>query len=141
MEVKQDNYLEFEAPVKEFTIDISAVEYTNFDENVPLTEPMINEFEINWQQQVREDSISAIQNPEIASDQVKEISNDDDGSNHKNYELEQESMGFKEIMLERCSVFHGDSQDLLSTIVKRIEDLQLKNWKQSLIKAYFNKIL
>ena len=56
MEVKKDNDLEFEALVKEFTTDVSAAGYTNFDENVPTSEPMIYEFEINWQQRVREDS-------------------------------------------------------------------------------------
>ena len=34
MEVEEDNDLEFEALVKEFTPDISAAEYANFDENV-----------------------------------------------------------------------------------------------------------
>ena len=29
---------------------------------------MINEFEMDWRQRVREDSINPIQNPEIASD-------------------------------------------------------------------------
>ena len=58
---------------------------------------MINEFEIDWRQRVREGSINAIQNPEIASNQVKEIPNDD-GSNDENDELERESMGFKEII-------------------------------------------
>ena len=33
---------------------------------------MINEFEIDWRQRVRENSIKAIQNPEIASDQFEE---------------------------------------------------------------------
>ena len=40
--------LEFEASLEEFTTDISAAEYANFDENVPASEPMINEFEIDW---------------------------------------------------------------------------------------------
>ena len=48
MEVEEDDDLEFEALVKEFTTDISAAEYTNFDKNVPASEPMINEFEIDW---------------------------------------------------------------------------------------------
>ena len=122
------------ALVKEFTTDISAAEYANFDENVPASEPRINEFSIN-----------AIQNPEIASDQVEQIS-DDDGSNDENDELKQESMGFKEIItmfykMKRCPVYYDDSQDMLSTITEKIEDLQLKNRKQSLIKAYFNKSL
>ena len=67
MEVEDDDF-EFEALVKEFTTDMSAAEYTNFDKNVPASEPMINEFEIDRRQRVREDSINAIQNPEIASD-------------------------------------------------------------------------
>ena len=145
MEVEEDDDLEFEALVKEFTTDISAAEYANLDGNVPASEPMINKFEIDWRQQVREDIINAIQNPEIASDQVEEIS-DDDRSNDENDDLEQESMGFKEIItmlnkMKRCPVFDDDSQDMLPTITKRIEDLQLKNQKHSSIKACFNKSL
>ena len=143
MEVEEDDGLEFEVLEKEFTTDISTAEYANFDENVPASEPMISEFEINWQQRVREYSINAIQNPGIASDQVEEIS-DDDGSNDENDESEQESMGFKETItildkMKRCPVFDDDSQDMLSTITKRIEDLQLKNWKQSSIKHILTK--
>ena len=63
MEVEENDDLELEAPVKEFTMEISAVEYANFYENIPASEPMINEFEIDWRQRVREDSINGIQNP------------------------------------------------------------------------------
>ena len=127
MEVKNDDDLEFEALVKEFTTDISAAEYTNFGENVPASESVINEFEIDSLQRVREDSINAISNSEIASDQVKEIS-DDGWSNDKNDELEQESMSFEEIItmldkMKRCPVFDNDTQDMLSPIMKRCEDL------------------
>ena len=82
---------------KEFTMDIFIAEYANFDGNVPASEPMISEIEIDWRQRVREDSINAIQNPEIASAQVEEISYDD-GSNDENDELDQEIMGFKELI-------------------------------------------
>ena len=37
--------------------------------------------------------------------------------------------------------FDDDTQDILSTITKRIDDLQMKNRKQFSIKAYFNKSL
>ena len=87
-EVEEDDDLEFEALVKEFTINISAAKYANFNENLPASEPMINEFDIDWRQLVREDSINAIQNPETASNQIEEIS-DDDGRNDENDELEQ----------------------------------------------------
>ena len=96
MEVEEDDNLEFETLEKEFTTDISAAEYANFDKNVPVSESLINEFEIDWRQRVREDSINAIQNPEIASDQFEEISNND-GSNDESDQLEQGSMGFKEV--------------------------------------------
>ena len=126
-------------------MDISAGEYTNFHGNVPASEPVINEFKIDWQQQVREDSINAIQNSEISTDQVEDVP-DDEGSNYKNDKLEQEIMGLKQLitMLDKmkgCPVFDDDSQDMLSMITKRIENLRLKNWKQSSIKAYFNKSL
>ena len=119
MEVKEDDDLEFEALVKEFTTDIPSAEYANFDENVPASGPMINEFEIDWQQRVREGSINGIQNPKIVSDQVEEIF--DDESNDESDELEQKSMDFKEIITvlnkrKRCPVFDDDSQDMLSTI-------------------------
>ena len=90
MEFEENDDLEFEALIKEFTMDISASEYANLDENVPASEPVINEFEIDWWQRVREDTVNAIQNLEIASDQVEGIS-DDDGSNDENNELEQEN--------------------------------------------------
>ena len=117
IKVEEDDDLKFAALVKEFTADISAAEYVNFNKNIPASELMINELEIIWQQQVREESINAIQNPEIASDQVEKIL-DDDRSNDQNDELEQEIMGFKEIItmlekIKRCPVFDDDSQDVV----------------------------
>ena len=115
MKVEEDDDLKFTALVKEFTADISAAEYVNFNKNIPASELMINELEIIWQQQVREESINAIQNPEIASDQVEKIL-DDDRSNDKNDELEQEIMGLTITMLDkmkRCPVFDNDSQDVV----------------------------
>ena len=70
IEGQEDDDLEFEALVRELTTDISAAEYANFDENVQASEPMINEFEIDWRQRVGENSINAIQNLEIVRDLV-----------------------------------------------------------------------
>ena len=53
MKVEEDHDLELEALLKEFSTDISAAEYASFDENVPASEPMINEFEIDSRQGVR----------------------------------------------------------------------------------------
>ena len=40
MKVEENDDLKFEALVNEFTMDISAAEYANFDESVPASEPM-----------------------------------------------------------------------------------------------------
>ena len=139
-EVEEDDDLEFEAIVKEFTTNISAAKYANFDENLPASEPIINEFEIDWRQLFREDSINAIQSPETASNQIEEIS-DDDGTNDENDEWEQESMGFKKMItmldkMKQCHVSDYDSQDMMSTITKSIEVLQLKNQNRIFVKEY-----
>ena len=102
----------------------------------------MNEFEIEWWQRVREDSINAIQSPEIESDQVEEIS-DDDGSNDQNDELEQESIGLKEIitMLDKIKpypAFDDDSQYILPSISKWM-DLQLKCRKQSSLNPFMTE--
>ena len=141
MEVEDDDDLEFEALVKEFTTDLSAEEYANFDDNVPASEPVINEFEVDWRQRVREESINAIQNPEI---QVEEISDDDEG-NDESDELDQENLSFTEIItmldrMKRCPVFDDVSQDMLYSLTKRIEDIQLLNRKQSSIDKYFKSL-
>ena len=60
MEAEEDDDLEFETLVKEFTTDISTGEYVNFFENVPPSEPMINEFEIDWWQRVRIQKLQVI---------------------------------------------------------------------------------
>ena len=131
MEAEKDDDLEFEALAKEFTMDISAVEFAIFNANVPASEPMINEFEIDWQQRVRDDNIKAIQNREISNDQVEEISDDAEG-NDENDESEQEVMSFKETItvldkMRRCSVFDDESQDTLSTITRIKNSRQSKN--------------
>ena len=126
-ELMEVDDLEFEVVIREFTTDISATKYANFYKNVSASEPMTNQFKIDWRQRVRKDSINVIHNPEIASDQVKDISNGG-GSNKEDDELEQEGMGFKEIItmldkVKRCPVFDDGKQNMLSTIMKRIEHL------------------
>ncbi|XP_057305262.1 tigger transposable element-derived protein 4-like [Hydractinia symbiolongicarpus] len=113
-----DDDLEFEALVKEFTTDLSAAEYVNFDANVPASEPMINELEIDWRQKVRHDSIDAICNREKPDDQIQEIFDDDqDYEDNDDYGPEQEEqMSCKEIIttldkMRRCTVFDEESQN------------------------------
>ena len=72
---------------------------------------------------------------------IEEISDDGEG-NDGNDESKLEVMSFKEIItvldkMRQYPVFDDESQDMLSTITRKIENLQLKNRKQSSIKDYF----
>ena len=57
IKVEEDDDLKFAALVKEFTADISAAEYVNFNKNIPASELMINELKIIWRQQVIEKAL------------------------------------------------------------------------------------
>ena len=50
MEVEDEDDLEFAALVREFTPDISASEYVNFDADLQASELMINNQEIGWRE-------------------------------------------------------------------------------------------
>ena len=50
----EENDLEFEALVQEFTTDISAAEFTSFEDNVPVSEPLINDNDIDWRERQRQ---------------------------------------------------------------------------------------
>ena len=58
MEVEEDD-LEFEALVRKLSPDISAVEYVYFDAHIPASKPMINEYNVDWWERLREDCINA----------------------------------------------------------------------------------
>ena len=64
MKVQKDN-LEFDALSRELTPCIQ------------ISEPMINENEVDWRERLREDCINAIATPSNVSEEVKENSDDD----------------------------------------------------------------
>ena len=72
---------------------------------------------------------------------IEEISDDGEG-NDENDESKLEVMSYKEIItvldkMRQYPVFDDKSQDILSRITGKIENLQLKSRKQSSIKEYF----
>ena len=122
MEVEEED-LDFEALVRELSSDISAAEYVNFDADIPASEPMIDEHEIDWQQKIREDCTNAIMNPNTLSEETQEISDDYDDE-------EEEEIDFAKLLtmldkIKRCSALDDESQEMLSIITKKIEYLQL----------------
>jgi len=143
MELEEDD-LEFKALVREFTPDVSALEYVNFDADIQASEPMINDQEIDWRERVREDAINAVKNPvnlsiEIPDDEINENENGDCSVETGNNDREQNT-SCRELItildkLQKCSLL--DSQAMLSTITKKIEDIQIANRKQTTITNFF----
>ena len=60
MEIKGED-LEFEALVQELCPNVSDTEYVNFDVDIPASEPLINEYKIDWRQK-SQDCINAVLN-------------------------------------------------------------------------------
>ena len=77
MEVEEDD-LEFEVLVRKLSPDTSAVEYVYFDADIPASESMINEYNVDWRERLREDCINATPTESNVSEETQKISDDDD---------------------------------------------------------------
>ena len=73
----EDEELEFKALFQESHPDVSATEYINFDANISVSEPLINEHRIDWWQKSREDCINAILNKNNIAQEISDDDNDD----------------------------------------------------------------
>ena len=119
--------------------DVSATEYKNFDADTPASEPLINEHKIDWRQKSREDCINAVLNE---NNIAQEISDDDNDDDEEVDEIEDESLRFTESLkmldkINRCSFRDEESHKMLSTVTKKLENLQHQNKKQKSI-TYFS---
>ena len=94
IEAEEDD-LEFEAFVRELRPDMSAAEYVYFDADIPRSEPMINEHEVEWLQRLQ--------------DYINGVSF-----------LESLAMVEK---IKKCSFLDDNSQMMLSTLTRKFEDL------------------
>ena len=92
MEIEKKD-LEFEALVQEFSPDVSTTDYVNFDANLPVCEPLINEHKIYYLQKSREDCINAVLNE---NNIAQEISDDDNDADEEVDETEDETLSFTE---------------------------------------------
>ena len=144
MEVEDEDDLEFAALVREFTPDISASEYVNFDTNLQASEPMINNQEIGWRECAREDAINAVQNPANPSIEISDGEDENEGceGNIDEENEEKENITCSKLIamldkMQRCALIDNDSQAMLSTITKKIEDIQIANHKQTTITNFF----
>ena len=144
MEVEEEDDLEFAAFIREFTPDISASEYVNFDADLQAFESMINNQEIGWQERAREDAINAVQNPTHPSIEISDEEDENVGcqGNTDEENKEKENITCSELIaildkMQRCALIDNDIQAMLSTITKKIEDIHIANRKQTTIANFF----
>ena len=128
MEIEEED-LEFEALFQKLCPNISATEYINFH---PSSESLINEHKIDWRQKSREDFINAILNE---NNIAQEISDDNNNNDEEVDEIEDETLSFTESLkmldkINKCSLLDEESHKILSTVTKKLENVQLQNKKQ-----------
>ena len=113
MEVEEDD-LEFEVLVRKLSPDTSAVEYVYFDADIPASESMINEYNVDWRERLREDCINATPTESNVSEETQKISDDDDDAEE---DVIQGANFFEALaMLEEiknCSFLNDESQMML----------------------------
>ena len=105
---------------------------------------MINNQEIGWQERAREDAINAVQNPIHPSIEISdgEYENEVCEGNIDEENEEKENITCSELIaildkMQRCALIDNDSQAMLSTITKKIQDIQNANRKQTTITNFF----
>ena len=128
MEIEEEE-LEFKALFQESHPDVSATEYINFDANISASEPLINEHRIDWWQKSWEDCINAILNE---NNIAQEISDDDNDDVKEVDEIEDVTLSFTESLkmldkINKCSFLDEERHKMLSTVTKKLENLQLQN--------------
>ena len=94
MEIEEED-LEFKALVQELCPDVSATEYLNIDDDIPASEPLINEHEIDWRQKSREDCINVVLNESNIAQKNSDDDNDDD---EDVAEIEDDTLSFTELL-------------------------------------------
>ena len=105
---------------------------------------MINNQEIGWREHAREDVINAVQNPTHPSIEISDGEDKKEGceGNIVEENEEKENITCSELIamldkMQRCTLIDNDSQAILSTTTKNIEDIQIANRKQTTITNFF----
>ena len=105
---------------------------------------MIYNQEIGWRERAREDAINAVQNLKHPSIKIsdREDENEVCEGNIDEENEKKENITCSELIamldkMQKCALIDNDSQAMLSTITKKIEDIQIANHKQTTIANFF----
>ena len=88
-----------------------------------MSEPMINEHEVDWRERFREDCINAITTQSNESEETQKISDDDDGEEED--DIQEERVSFVESLamldkIKKCFFLDDESQIMLSTLTRKL---------------------
>ena len=116
---------------------MSAGESVYFDADIPTSEQVIREHEVDWRERLQEHCINAITTKSNVNKEAQETSDDNDVE--KKDDTQEEGVSFVESLamidkIKKCHILDDESQMMVSTLTRKFEDLQIKNKKQKLIK-------
>ena len=116
---------------------MSSTDYVYFNADIPTSEPMINEHEVDWRERLREDCINVITTQSNVSQKTQEISDDDNVEEED--DVQEEGVSFLESLamldkIKKYSFLDDESQMMLSTLTRKFEVLQIKDKNQNSIK-------
>ena len=122
---------------KELSPNMSSTDYVYFNADIPTSEPMINEHEVDWRERLREDCINVITTQSNVSQKTQEISDDDNVEEED--DVQEEGVSFLESLamldkIKKYSFLDDESQMMLSTLTRKFEVLQIKDKNQNSIK-------
>ena len=111
---------------------MSAGEYVYFDADIPTSEQVICEHDVDWRERLQEHCINVITIKSNVNKEAQETSNDNDVE--KEDDTQGEGVSFVESLamidkIKKCYILDDESQMMVSTFTRKFEDLQIKNKK------------
>ena len=133
---------EFESLFKELSTDVFAARYINLDQEVVTSQPSIDDKNIAWQQESRQNAIDTVIGCYNDQEDLKDIESDEEEVTID------DSLAIKSIsealqLVDRITCFtrqyeDGEINKSLEVVTEKLKDIMIRNRQQKKITDYFN---
>ena len=133
---------EFESLVKEFSTDVSAAEYIDFDREVVTSQPSIDVKDIAWPQESSQNAIDTVMGRHNDQEHLKDIESDaeevttDDSLAIKSISKALQLVDQITCFTRQCE--DGEINESLEVVTEKLQDIMIRNRQQKKITDYFN---
>ena len=133
---------EFESLVKEFSTDVSAAEYIDFDREVVTSQPSIDVKDIAWLQESSQNAIDTVMGRHNDQEHLKDIESDAEEVTTDDY-LAIKSISKALQLVDQITCFtwqceDGEINESLEVVTEKLQDIMIRNRQQKKITDYFN---